>query len=367
MSLNFNEVDELLMKIHFFISKLGNGGAERVVSLLANELDDRGHDVTVFCFRPTNEYTVNPTVKRIRFHRKRIFDSVVFNGFFSMLRHYWKRKNRPDVMSTHINTLGFMTIPIAKIYGIKIIASEHINHSVNPTRAKRFLHKYLFPKVDILTVLTKYDLPYYQKLGANVKVVYNPTTFKANELELSQHEYKTIVAMGDLDRYHHKGFDNLIKIAAQLSKVHPDWKFKIIGGGDQGKKYLETLVESHGLSEFVIFLGFRSDVKSVLREADIFILPSRFEGLPMSLLEAMSQNLACISFDCISGPSEIIIHNENGLLIKDQDIDAMVQNLDHLISDKEFRMNLRKGTIGALEKFELDHIGDQWNEMLENL
>ena len=356
------------MKIHFFISKLGNGGAERVVSLLANELDDRGHEVTVFCFRPTNEYTVNPTVKRIRFHKKRIVDSVVFNGFFSLLRHYRNPKNRPDVMSTHINTLGYMTIPIAKIYGIKIIASEHINHSVNPTKAKRFLHKYLFPKVDVLTVLTQYDLPYYQKLGANAKVVYNPFTFSTPEKEIQpKPEYKTIIAVGDLNRYHQKGFDNLLQIAKEVTAEHPDWKFKIVGGGENGRKHLESLAKELQIEKNVEFTGFQSDVKSHLNQADIFILPSRYEGLPMSLLEGMSQNMACIAFDCVSGPSDIIEDKKNGILVSDQDQAEMVAKLNELIIDSENRNRLAQAASSALNPFDIKTVGDQWENMFSDL
>ena len=356
------------MKIHFFISKLGNGGAERVVSLLANELDDRGHDVTVFCFRPTNEYTVNPSVKRIRFHKKRIFNSVVFNGFFSMLRHYWNRKNRPDVMSTHINTLGFMTIPIAKIYGIKIIASEHINHSVNPTRAKRFLHKYLFPRVDILTVLTKYDLPYYQKLGANAKVVYNPFTFSTPEIEIqSKPLYKTIIAVGDVNRYHQKGFDNLLLIAKEVTAVHPDWKFKIVGGGEDGRKHLEALTREYQIERNIEFTGFRSDVQALLNSADIFILPSRYEGLPMSLLEGMSQNLACIAYDCVSGPSDIIEDQKNGILVSDQNHEEMVAKLNQLISNSDYRKQLSQAASSALNPFDIKTVGDQWVSLFKSI
>lgn len=356
------------MKIHFFISKLGNGGAERVVSLLANELDDRGHDITVFCFRPTNEYAVNHSVKRIRFHKKRIINSVVFNGFFSMLRHYWNPKNRPDVMSTHINTLGFMTIPIAKIYGIKIIASEHINHSVNPTRAKRFLHKFLFPKVDVLTVLTKYDLPYYQELGANAKVVYNPFTFSTpGSVEHPKPEYKTIIAVGDLNRYHQKGFDNLVQIAKEVAIQHPDWKFKIVGGGENGRKHLEALAQEFQIEKNIEFTGFQSDVKSLLNKADIFILPSRYEGLPMSLLEGMSQNMACIAYDCVSGPSEIITDKKNGILVSDQDQAEMIAKLKELITDSDWRNQLAQAASSALNPFDIKTVGDLWVSLFKSI
>ena len=355
------------MKVHFIVGRLGGGGAERVVSLLANHLDERGLDISVITFRDSDDYPLRPSVSRLKFHKQRLIKKVLFNGFFSLLWYYRKKRNRPDIISSHVGKLGFITIPIARLYGIKIITSEHINHITNFTSGKTLLHKYWFPHADIVTVLTKFDMEYYAKKGCNVRVMYNPITFTASDKPVDDNEYKTIVAVGDLNRHHHKGFDNLINIAKELLKIHPDWRFKIVGGGDAGMKHLSALADEYNVSDKVIFTGFQSNVKAILDTSDIFVLPSRFEGLPMSLLEAMSRKLACIAYDCVSGPSEIITHNVNGLLIQDQDQEAMVQGLSRLITDKDFRQKLRRGTQDALHNFEMDTVGDQWVKLFDSL
>src|SRR5690606_31234204 len=108
-----------------------------------------------------------------------------------------------------------------------------------------------------------------------------------------------------------------------IFRDHKEWVLKVVGGGDKGLDYLNQLAVKYSIKNQIIFTGFRKDVNSIMRESEIFILSSRFEGLPMVLLEAMSQGMACIAYDCKTGPADIIEHGKNGLLINDQDIKAM--------------------------------------------
>ena len=116
------------MKIDFLISKMSDGGAQRVVSLLANYLDEAGYSVRIITFTDGDHYPLNESIERVRLHNQPLVKSVVFSGFFSLLKFYRKKSNRPDLMSSHIDLLGYLTIPIAKIFRIKIIVSEHNNH-----------------------------------------------------------------------------------------------------------------------------------------------------------------------------------------------------------------------------------------------
>src|SRR5690606_39054963 len=122
------------------------------------------------------------------------------------------------------------------------------------------------------------------------------------------------------------------------------------GGGENGMKYLKALVKKYDIENQVTFTGFRKDVKTLMQESEIFILPSRFEGLPMVLLEAMSQGMACIAYDCKTGSSDIIEHNINGLLIEDQKIIAMQLGLEKLIQDKQFRKKLGSNAQKSIDR-----------------
>lgn len=354
------------MKIDFLISNMTGGGAQRVISTLANELVSRGHKIRIISFRGGDEYDLNPKIKRERFNKKFLFNSVVFNGYFQLASFYRKKANRPDVISSHINLLGYLTIPIAKIFGIKIVVSEHINHQVNQDFSRRFLWNNLYPMVDAVTILTSFDLEYFSKRNKNVVVMPNPSSFQVVEESPDHSRKKEILAIGQLDRYYHKGFDNLLKIAKKVYQAAPDWKFLVAGAGDRGRAQLEQMKEELQVKN-VIFLGHRSDIKDLLYRSEIYILPSRFEGLPMTLIEGMSQGAACIAYDCVSGPSDIIVDGHDGLLIANQDMEAMSDGLVELIQNAELRKKLQKNAPLALEKFSVPSILNKWEELLKTI
>jgi glycosyltransferase involved in cell wall biosynthesis len=224
----------------------------------------------------------------------------------------------------------------------------------------------LYRFANFTTVLTKFDVDYYKKHSANVVVMPNPCTFHAI-VENDRTKDNSIVAVGNLDRYHHKGFDNLITIVAPILKKYPSWNLKIVGEGDTGMNYLQDLARKNNILGQIIFLGFRKDVQDIMKNAEIFILSSRFEGLPMVLLEAMSQGMACIAYDCKTGPSDIIVNGTNGLLIEDQNIVAMQESLDLLINNKKLRKELSDNALTSLDRFSMQTIITKWEELFAKI
>lgn len=353
------------MKIDFAISKMSGGGAERVVSILANYLDDQGHDVRIVTFTGGDNYSLNPGVKRVRLHKHPLFHSVVFNGFFQLLSFYNKKNNRPDIISSHLDLLGYLTIPVAKIYNIPIIVSEHNNHLANNNLAQKFLWNYLYKLADVVTVLTSFDLEFFRKRNNNVVLMPNPCPFDPIKQDaLPNKRSKSILVVGNLDRYYQKGFDNLIPLVASVLKSNPEWTLKIIGSGNQGFTLLKNLAKVHDVSDRIVFTGQVKNVRDLLADAEIFMLPSRFEGLPMVLLEAMSQGTACISYNCISGPSDIITNDVNGILVEDQNHDKMAKKLDLLIQSTELRNRFQKEAPKALAKYAINTVGKNWEDLL---
>lgn len=354
------------MKIDFLISKMTDGGAQRVISLIANYLDDKGHEVRIISFIGGDQYELNNSIKRIRLHNQPLIKSVVFSGFFSLLSFYRRKKNRPDVMNSHIDLLGYMTIPIAKIFGLKIIVSEHNNYLSRYTYQEKFLWTFLYPLVNAVTILTSFDLEYFSKKNKRVVIMPNPCSFEINTNLNKSTRKKEIVAIGQLNRYHHKGFDNLLEIAKFVGNAQPEWKFRIVGAGDNGRAFLEQRVQELEIYN-VEFTGYRTDIKAILNQAEIYVMPSRFEGLPMTLLEAMSQGTACISYDCVSGPSDIITHNHDGLLIEDQNQSSMVEGILKLIEDSQLRAKLQQNAPLALERFSIDNVGNKWDTLFKEV
>ena len=132
-------------------------------------------------------------------------------------------------------------------------------------------------------------------------------------------------------------------------------------------KFLKDLTFKHQISNQVIFEGYSNNVAEIMRESDIYIMTSRFEGLPMVLLEAMSQGMACISYDCKTGPSDIIDNDINGILVEDQNENAMSQKLNILINLPELRIKLANNAINSLDRFKIDGIYKKYLNIFVNI
>ncbi|OMP30691.1 MULTISPECIES: glycosyltransferase family 4 protein [Mangrovimonas] len=358
------------MKIHFIISTLKGGGAERVLSILATAFADRdNYEITVLTLNKCKDYYKLPCyIKRISLHKGRIANHKM-RSIYNLTKFYYHKKNRPDLIISFITLTNFITIPVAKLYSIKIIVEEH-NSYLRSMKNREFItnitKKYFYKKANLLTVLTTFDVAYYKKYGANVVVMPNPCSFPPIKIQ-PQNREKVILAIGKLDKYYHKGFDNLIELIAPILKSNPDWKLKIAGSGDKGYELLNKLSKKLEVSDRILFTGFVSNISELMLNSSIFILPSRFEGLPMVLLEAMSQGMACISYDCKTGPSDIITNNVNGLLIEDQNKKEMQNNLQNLINDETLRQYLSKNAIKSLDKYQIDTIIKNYESVFEKL
>jgi glycosyltransferase involved in cell wall biosynthesis len=360
------------MKIHLIISSLNGGGAERVLLLLASGfVNINKYEVSVITLNNGNEYYIaNEDFKIIDLSYGNFPNHTIRSGI-NLLKFYRNKKNRPDIIVSFITLTNLITIPIAKWYAIKIIAAEHINHLnlSGPDFLSNFTKKILYRKADLLTVLTAFDINYYKKHGANVMVMPNPCTFKPIDLKKEQFNSreKTILAVGNLDRYHHKGLDNLIPLVAPILKTNLDWKLKIVGGGEKGLIFLTKIVKQHNLENQIIFTGFQNNISEIMLKSSIFILPSRFEGLPMVLLEAMSQGMACIAYDCKTGPSDIITNNQNGILVSDQNTEEMGKNLLKLMKDDALRYSLSENGVKSLERYNINKIMKDYEIIIDKI
>ena len=353
------------MKIDFVVNSLVAGGAERVLILLANHFDNKGHDVTIITFNEPEVFSANPTVKRIKLHDGKIKNHTI-RSIINLYQIYSDKKNRPDILMPFMTQTNFIGALIGKLRGIKVVSAEHNNHLRKTDFIGKLARKYMYSKSDALTVLTKFDEEYYKSKGVNAYIMPNPCTFDIYK-ETERNRKKIILAVGDLNRYHHKGFDNLIPLIAPVLKKNIDWKLKLVGGGDEGTKLLKNLTKEHEIEDQVIFEGYSTKVSEIMTESEIYVLSSRTEGLPMVILEAFARGAACIAFDCVTGPSDIIDSNKNGILIEDQNFQAMSEGLDKLINNPLLRIKLANEGVKSLEKYNIDTIYNNYLNIFKNI
>jgi glycosyltransferase involved in cell wall biosynthesis len=245
------------------------------------------------------------------------------------------------------------------------VGQEHLNFGAYKRRlAAAMLRRY--PKLDALAVLSEDDRRTYEEAlpPGRPPIVYIPNAVPRLEGGLADPSSRVVVAAGRLTPQ--KGFDRLIPAFAQVVERHPEWKLRIFGSGAK-RNALEKLVAKHDVSENVRLMGRTSDLGGEFAKASIFALSSRFEGMPMVLLEAMSQRLPVVSFDCPTGPRQLITSGENGLLVPNGDVDAFAAALLEVIEDDEKRARMADAALASARRYDLDVVGRQWAELLHGL
>ena len=173
--------------------------------------------------------------------------------------------------------------------------------------------------------------------------------------------YKVVMAAGRLAQQ--KGFDLLLRAFAEIAPRRSGWRLAIFGDGPESTS-LREMTRDLGLSGLVIFPGFSRTLHLALRKSQLFVLSSRYEGMPNVLAEAMAWAVPCISFDCPTGPAELISHGRNGLLVPPQDVGRLAAAMDRLMGDDELRRQFGKAAEETVKVYSLGGILDRWNTVL---
>lgn len=369
------------MKLALVISSLRGGGAERVMATLANVWAAQGVEVTLItlALRNNDDYPLNPAVTRVELSKKmesRNLPHALANNWGRMraLRKAL-RVCRPDVVISFIAITNMLTVMATAGLRLPVIVAERTFLGAKaPKGLWGKLHGPLYRRATAVVALTQRGASYIEKkFGCPVTVIPNPVPFPPDAEAIPRalrmdpchkSKHRTLLAAGRLMPV--KGFDLLIEAFAQVAGRYTNWNLRILGEGYL-RESLAQAVTGKGLSDRVSMPGFTSDVRAEMRQADLFVLSSRFEGFPMALLEAMSESLACISFDCETGPAELIEHQKNGWLVPANDVSALAEALDTLMRDAELRQRLGSRAREVTETYSLSAVLDQWNALIKTV
>ena len=360
------------MKILFHIPHIGNGGAERVTSVLINELSGRGYDVHLLIFYDhPNRYELNDNVTVHYLPDPRPFGKSKLKFNWEMLCYYRRLRGlikeiHPDVcigvLAESFHRLWISTIGLH----IPIIAADHTNFRWHNTKFKKFIRERLYRRADRVIVLTNNDKEYMKDRLNNIEVIHNPLSYPI--LDHPVEREKNVICVGRLSVWKIKGFDNMLKIWSNVVKTHPEWRLFFAGDGSiKDLEYIQTLAREEGVEDSIDFLGFRRDLQDVLDNCSVFALSSREEGFPCCLTEAMSRGCAPVAFEIHGNIKEIITDKEDGFLIPDGDLKSFQEKLELLMDNEELRSAMSYKAMKSMERFTPDKIGDQWEEMLLNL
>jgi len=299
-------------KLSILIYSLAGGGAERVVSILLNELKNR-YNITLFLMNDTIFYDIPKDIKIIYLENSLPFESGIKKLLkLPFLGWRYKKLNDADISLSFMNRPNYINV-LAKIFGMKskVIISERIAPSKEyqtdniKDKISRFLIKFLYPKANIIIPNAegiKIDLIDNFLIDRNIiKVVNNPVNInkiikmKKENIEFRDDDF-SFITIGRLQKQ--KNHSLLIKAMQTI-----DAKLYIIGDGEL-KEELQNQIKELGLIDRVFLLGRQENPYKYLSKADCFIFSSNYEGFPNVILEALACELPIISTDCASGPRE---------------------------------------------------------------
>ncbi|MFH8470009.1 glycosyltransferase family 4 protein [Streptomyces sp. NPDC017991] len=247
--------------------------------------------------------------------------------------------------------------------GVVRVAQEHMNHGTHKRDVQRRIRE-TYSRFDAVAVLTERDREEYEQLLPGARVVRIPNAVHSLDQIPSDHRSKIAVAAGRL--FPQKGFDLLIPAWARLVETYPDWQLRIYGSGEK-KAELRALIEEHHLYNHVLLMGHTDRLDDELAKASFYVLSSRFEGLPMVMIEAMSHSLPVVAFDCPTGPSDVLTHGVDGLLVPPEDPDALAESMAKLMGDRALRADMGVAAVLTAASYGPDAVHPRWEALFSEL
>ena len=361
------------MRLMFAVTTMTAGGAERVAATLVNHWTANGHKVALITVASTDLdfYPLDERVTRIALDLGQ--STKTWRNFILVnLRRIRKLRSaicdfKPEVILSFLDTTNLRMLLASIGTGIPVIVSERIDPTQNPVgRIVKFLRCLLYKRASGVVVLTP-GIARWAGSFVREEAIYvipnpiGPQFCKNGQPEPARHGNR-IIAIGRLEKQ--KGFDMLLKAFAQCVQQHAGWTLKIIGEGSERERLQELAAALH-IADRVSWVSAVKQPEKELRRSDLFVLSSRYEGFPNVLVEAMACGLPVVSFDCPSGPGEIIHDGEDGLLVRPNDIDALAQAIVRLMSAEDERRRLGENAARVVERFGLPRIAGMWTKVFE--
>jgi glycosyltransferase involved in cell wall biosynthesis len=356
------------MNIAVVIALLKGGGAERVVAELSARWVRDGHRVSVITFDPAKAYPLDPEVEHI------VIDGPAargrLQGLAGIMRRVFSlrstlRRCRPDVVVSFIHKTNVSAVAAMLGTDVPVVVSERTHPpAANLSRAWEIARRLAYRRASALVVVTPEARDWATRFIPRERVFEIPNAVRAPSPRAVVHARPVLLGVGRLHAV--KGFDQLLRAFAAIHLRHPEWTLQLYGEGPERPR-LEALAEELGISSRLNMPGFTHDVDGVMQAADLFVLPSRNEGFPSVLLEAMMNRCPIVAFDCESGPRNIIRHDQDGILVPAGDIPALAAALDRAMGDATLRKRLADNATQGVARFSQDRVNESWMGVLHGV
>lgn len=361
-----------MQKIAFHLNSLQQGGAERVVSNLANRFAKEGYEVVIATeWYGTDEFALDQKVRRV--HVGLTKEDENRSRISKMLRRIWylrrfMKKEKPDVIVAFTRGVLYRALAAGIGTGIPVVISvrtDPVGHY--DKKADKLRIPLLFPHAAGCVFQTEgakaFFAPYLQE---NSRIILNPLNPKYVGVPEPAVRTKDVVQSGRLVDF--KNQPMLIRAFLKVHEKHPDYTLKIYGpdSKDGTKEILESIIHENHAEDFVKLMGGSNTLEKDLADAALYAFSSDWEGLPNALMEAMALGLPVVSTDCpCGGPKTLIEDGVNGLLVPIMDEKAMTDGILRLIEDRELAERLGREARKISERANEDAVFEQWQAYLQ--
>ncbi len=356
------------IKIALVAYRLSGGGLEKVMSSLSVYFSKIGLDVHNIVLENFVDYPYGGTLLNLG-TGKSDNESLTekFKSFFDL-------KNYIDINNfDHIIDFRFRLQPLKELLYAKLIFKSNTILTVHSSKINTYLPDNSFvtgmicDSKKVVCVSKKIQELVEEKHHLkDCSTIYNPIDLDyVNEMsaEIIEQNSEFVIAIGKYDERNVKQLDLLIGAYAKSFLPRSGIKLMLLGSGQDS--YLLEVAKRFEVEELVILKNFDANPHKYISKAKYLILCSKYEGFGMAIVEALANKIPAVAFDCIAGPNEIITNEQNGLLVENQNFEALTISMNRFVEDVDLYEKCKENAYQSVKRFSIEEIGKQWLSLLK--
>lgn len=364
------------MRVLFLVNNISlRGGTERACISVCNELASQGYEIHIFSIggnlkQPAFPLHENIKLSGVDVNERGLKLRLLMPKIFLSIRNYIHQNGISHLINVEIMSCLF-TFPF--FFGrrnVKYIVWEHFNYTVDlGLKQRRFFRKLVAKKADAVVTLTHRDKVMWEENlnpKARIYTIYNPSPFSVADTEY-QSTSRNVISVGRFT--YQKGYDLLIESWKILQMKHGEnimgWNLSIIGDGEDKPK-IEKQILDLKVDDTVNLVPNTDTINQYYENAAFLCMSSRFEGLPMVLIEAQSNSLPIVAFDCLTGPADIVFEG-SGYLCPPLDTEKLADTLFEMIQNTEERKEMSRNAGNLAKRFSPREVYTAWDLLLQEL
>ena len=349
--------------------RLNDGGLEKVMSSLSVYFGKKNIEIHNILFVDAISYPYSGklvNIGKMKTNSKGLLGKLKLFLFFNK---YIKDNQFDYIIDFRYRIKPIQEFILSKwVYNAKTIYTVHSSRLETYLPNSRFLTKQICNKKYSLVCVSQ-EIKNLVTAKFNIKntvTINNPIDIediKSKSLEQNDLDFPYIIAAGRFDSHNVKQFDKLIIAYSNSILPQKNIFLVLLGDGELKDFYKETAIK-RGIADKVYFEGFKSNPYKYLKKAKFLVMCSKYEGFPMTLIESLACETPVISFDCVSGPNEIITDKENGLLVENQNFEKLIDAMNLFIEETVLYNQCKNNSLKSIERFSIEKIGKQWQDLM---